>query len=113
MKMEETECCKMSANKIQTPGNYPEESTQHPQQGESLKSRKRILSLQFSSKTWDPPTQLHLSLHLPPYPLGCCIDDEVGIFLLKMLPLLPSSKNTTWLNMLHILPDILKRNSKD
>jgi len=26
------------ANKIQTPGNYPEESIQHSEQGESLKS---------------------------------------------------------------------------
>jgi hypothetical protein len=29
----------MLAYKIQTPGNYPEESTQHSEQGESLKSR--------------------------------------------------------------------------
>ena len=64
--------------------------------------RKRIVSLQFSSKTWDPPTQLYLSLYLPRYPLGCCIDDGVGNFLLKMLPLLSSSKNTTWFNMFHI-----------
>ena len=28
MKMEQTECSKMSAYKIQTPGNYPEESVQ-------------------------------------------------------------------------------------
>jgi len=34
-----TECSEMSAYKIQTPGNYPEESIQHSEQGESLKSR--------------------------------------------------------------------------
>jgi len=28
MKMEQTECSEMSAYKIQTPGNYPEESIQ-------------------------------------------------------------------------------------
>jgi hypothetical protein len=39
MKMEQTECPETSAYKIQTPGNYPEESIQHSEQGESLKSR--------------------------------------------------------------------------
>ena len=39
MKMEETVCSETSAYKIQTPGNYPEESIQHSEQGESLKSR--------------------------------------------------------------------------
>jgi hypothetical protein len=39
MKMEQTECSETSAYKIQTPGNYPEESIQHLQHGESLKSR--------------------------------------------------------------------------
>jgi len=29
MKMEQTVCSEMSAYKIQTPGNYPEESIQH------------------------------------------------------------------------------------
>jgi hypothetical protein len=29
----------MSAYKIRTPGNYPEESTQHSEHGQSLKSR--------------------------------------------------------------------------
>jgi hypothetical protein len=29
MTMEQTECSEMSAYKIQTPGNYPEESIQH------------------------------------------------------------------------------------
>ena len=39
MKIEQIECSKMSAYKIQTPENYPEESIQHSEQGESLKSR--------------------------------------------------------------------------
>jgi len=33
-----TECSETSAYKIQAPGNYPEESIQHSEQGESLKS---------------------------------------------------------------------------
>jgi len=40
MKMEQTKRSEMSAYKIQTPGNHPEESIQHSEQGESLKSRK-------------------------------------------------------------------------
>jgi hypothetical protein len=39
MKMEQTECSETSAYKIQTPGNYPEESIQHSEHDESLKSR--------------------------------------------------------------------------
>jgi hypothetical protein len=38
LKMEQTECSEMSAYKIQKPGNYPEESKQHSEHGESLKS---------------------------------------------------------------------------
>jgi len=37
--MEQTECSETSAYKIQTPGNYPEESIKHSEEGESLKSR--------------------------------------------------------------------------
>jgi len=37
--MEQTVCSQTSAYKIQTPGNYPEENTQHAGHGESLKSR--------------------------------------------------------------------------
>ena len=37
---EQTECSETSAYKIQTPGNYPEENTQHTEHGESLKSRR-------------------------------------------------------------------------
>jgi hypothetical protein len=35
-----TECSETSAYKIRTPGNYPEESIQHSEHSESLKSRK-------------------------------------------------------------------------
>ena len=41
VKMEQTGCSETSAYKIQTPGNYPEESIQHSEQGESSKSRSR------------------------------------------------------------------------
>jgi hypothetical protein len=40
MKMEQTEYSKKSAYKIQTPGNYSEESMQHSEHGESLKPVK-------------------------------------------------------------------------
>jgi len=33
------QCSETSAYEIQTPGNYPEESIQHTEHGESLKSR--------------------------------------------------------------------------
>ena len=38
MKMEQTECSEVSEYKIQTSGNYPEESLQFSEHGESLKS---------------------------------------------------------------------------
>jgi hypothetical protein len=38
MKMEQTERFETSAYKLQSPGNYPEESPQHSEHGESLKS---------------------------------------------------------------------------
>jgi len=38
MKMEQKEFSETSAYKIQTTGNYPEESIQHSEHGESLKS---------------------------------------------------------------------------
>jgi hypothetical protein len=41
------ECSETLANKIQTPGNYPEESIQHSEHGESFKSRL-TLSCMFS-----------------------------------------------------------------
>jgi len=39
MKMEQIVCSETSAYKIQTPGNYPQESIHHSEHGESLKSR--------------------------------------------------------------------------
>jgi len=39
MKIEQTKCSETSTYKIQTPGNYPEESVRHSEHGESLKSR--------------------------------------------------------------------------
>jgi len=39
-----TECSETSAYKIQTPGNYPEESTQHSKQDESLKPRIGLIA---------------------------------------------------------------------
>ena len=44
MKMEQTECSETSAYKIQTPGNYPEESVQRSEHGESLKSRISLIA---------------------------------------------------------------------
>jgi hypothetical protein len=41
MKMGQTERSEMLAYNIQTPGNYPEESLQHSEHGESLKSRMK------------------------------------------------------------------------
>jgi len=45
MKMEQ--CSETSAYKIQTPGNYPEESIKHSEHGESLKSIKRSYKFRF------------------------------------------------------------------
>jgi len=42
MKMEQTECSETSAYKIQTPGNYPEESTRHSGYG------KILISVEFT-----------------------------------------------------------------
>jgi len=42
VKMEEAEFSETSAHKLRGPGNYPEESIRHSEQGESLKSRKYI-----------------------------------------------------------------------
>jgi len=45
MKMEQ--CSETSAYKIQTPGNYPEESIQHSEHGESLKSGRGTMFLRI------------------------------------------------------------------
>jgi len=44
MKMEQTVCSEKLASKIQTPENYPEESIQHTEHSESLKSRNVLWS---------------------------------------------------------------------
>ena len=47
-----TECSETSAYIIHTPGNYPEESIQHSEHGESLKSRSKILITRFHNYTY-------------------------------------------------------------
>jgi hypothetical protein len=49
MKMEQTECSETSSYKFQTPGNYPKESIQHLEHGESLKSRILYFSFEHSN----------------------------------------------------------------
>ena len=49
MKMEQTECPETSAYKIQRQGNYPEESIQHSEHGESLKLRIKYVFTSFST----------------------------------------------------------------
>ena len=46
MKLEQTECSETLVYKIQTPGNYPEESTQHSEHDESLTSVEFTNSLE-------------------------------------------------------------------
>jgi hypothetical protein len=57
MKMEQTECSE-TAYKIQTPVNYPEESIQHSEQSESLKS-SLVLFYRGSEKIQIWPQGLH------------------------------------------------------
>jgi hypothetical protein len=38
VKTEPVQCSEKSAYNIQTPGNYPDDNTLHPQHGESLKT---------------------------------------------------------------------------
>jgi hypothetical protein len=49
-----TECSETSAYKIQKPGNYTEESIQHSEYGESLKTRKDagVISKHFHLSKW-------------------------------------------------------------
>jgi hypothetical protein len=50
-KMEQTECSKTSAYKIQMPGNYPEESIQCSERGESLKLRIKYICFMTGTAT--------------------------------------------------------------
>jgi hypothetical protein len=70
MKMEQTERSETLAYKIQTPGNYPEESIQDSEQGERLLSRvyflqldKTSISVQFSADTARPLCYILYELH--------------------------------------------------
>jgi len=49
--MEQTECSEMSAYKIQTPGNYPEENIQHTEHGKSLKNNKTYVCAGLKPET--------------------------------------------------------------
>jgi hypothetical protein len=60
MKMEQTECSETSSFKIQTPGNYPDESIQHSEHGESLKSRIQVFVPQ--KQIIPVPSELELCL---------------------------------------------------
>ena len=73
MKMEKTECSETPAYKIRTPGNYPEESIQHTEHGESLKSRIGNSFCSFSSYLTQNTVcksnrKLFLQLQFLPYP---------------------------------------------
>jgi hypothetical protein len=54
VKMEQTECFETSAYKFQTPGNYPKESIQHLEHGESLK-----WSIFIAAHPANPTTTFH------------------------------------------------------
>ena len=56
MKMEQ--CSETSEYTFQTPGNYPEESIQHSEQGESLKSRILVYSFPESTGLSTSPKRL-------------------------------------------------------
>jgi len=49
-----TVCSETSAYKIQTPGNYPEETTQHSEHGESLKSRMVLSNFELGVQPVKP-----------------------------------------------------------
>ena len=46
-----TECSETSAYKIQMPGNYPKESIQHTEHGESLKLRIFLTNCEYFDAT--------------------------------------------------------------
>ena len=77
MKMERTECSETLVYKIQTPVNYPEESKQHSEHGESLKSRILFslflcsLSVTFHAHQTEESVALKFS-DGPPHVLTCC-----------------------------------------
>ena len=54
-----TECSETSAYKLLTPGNFPKESTQHTEHGESLKSRLNIVFYKAVTETFLEPISPH------------------------------------------------------
>jgi len=56
----EERCSETSAHKIQKPGNYREESIQHPEYGESLESRTTYL-FKHCDKHWEFKQQVSYS----------------------------------------------------
>jgi hypothetical protein len=64
--MEQTECSETSAYKLQTPGNYPKESIQQVEHGESLKSR--IVLIYFTHHYMFTFQRLHLWPQQHPFP---------------------------------------------
>jgi hypothetical protein len=48
MKIKQAECSETLAHKIQMQGNYPEESRQHSEDGESLKSGSAYMLLKIN-----------------------------------------------------------------
>jgi hypothetical protein len=61
MKMEQTECFKTLAYKIQKPGNYPEENIQHTEHSESSKSRFFFVSY-IQQGSLKQPSEHHIPL---------------------------------------------------
>ena len=90
MKMEQTKCFGKLGYKIQTPGNYPEESIQHSEHGESLKSRKTV---QFPLiPVTKIPTQLSRLISVPAEKKSGCFSPII-LFRLKFQP--PTAHSTS------------------
>ena len=80
-----TECSETSAYKIQTPENYPEESIQYSEQGESLKSRKlaKLRLKQGTRFTYNIQWILHLHQFVRMLQQMCCCNcDQLSQMLL-------------------------------
>ena len=60
MKMEQTECSETSVHKIQTPGNNPEESIQHSEHRESLKSRTLLICCHEAKRQAGKKGRMHM-----------------------------------------------------
>jgi hypothetical protein len=64
MKMEQTQCFETSAIKHHTPGNNPKDYTQRSEHCESLKSRIRNITVDFSPVYWAAVFQKLVLFHL-------------------------------------------------